>query len=117
MPDARGRACGVRALVATEEARLDPKLFGIVFATVFVAELGDVDPAERFFEAFAPDRGAALARARDAADASVVEALDSGLLYVFPDGSTHARFTSIAFPADRAVKVFGKAIKKPAPAI
>ncbi|MEL6905794.1 MAG: hypothetical protein AAFP22_10330, partial [Planctomycetota bacterium] len=67
-----------------------------------LAELGAEDPAERFFAAFAPDRDAALARARASADASVVEALDSGLVYVFPDGSSHSRNSSIAFATDRA---------------
>jgi len=67
-----------------------------------LVELGVEDPAERFFQEFAPDREAAMERARAAEQASVVEVLDSGLIFVFADGSTHSRNTSIGYATDRA---------------
>ena len=66
-----------------------------------VARLGKTDPAEAFFEEFAPDSSSALETAQDVTDASVVEALDSGLVYYFPDGSSHARFHTLTVPRDR----------------
>ncbi|MEZ6016751.1 MAG: hypothetical protein R3F49_16655 [Planctomycetota bacterium] len=63
--------------------------------------LGEVDPTERFFEAFAPNVEAALARAESVVDASVVDALDSGLVYFFPDGSAASRFHTLSVPRDR----------------
>ncbi|MEM9801733.1 MAG: tetratricopeptide repeat protein [Planctomycetota bacterium] len=67
-----------------------------------VERLGDPDPAEAFFARFAPDPEAAYARAEGAASASVVEVLDSGLVYFFPDGSLHARYHTLSRPTDRA---------------
>lgn len=66
-----------------------------------VARLGGQDPAESFFTAFAPDERAALEVAEGVLDASVVEALDSGLVYYFPDGSSHARYHTLTVPRDR----------------
>lgn len=66
-----------------------------------LSRLGKADPAEEFFAEFAPDREAALAAAASVEDASVIEALDSGLVYVFPDGSSHARNQTLTIPRDR----------------
>jgi tetratricopeptide (TPR) repeat protein len=63
--------------------------------------LGEEDLVERFFAEFAPDIDAALERAESVTDASVIEALDSGLVYLFPDGSSHARFHTLSVPRDR----------------
>ncbi|MEM8709364.1 MAG: hypothetical protein AAGG01_00315 [Planctomycetota bacterium] len=67
-----------------------------------LARLGQPDPAEAFFEAFAPDAGAALSAAKGTGEASVVEALDSGLVYFFPDGSMHSRYRTLTQPLDRS---------------
>ena len=67
-----------------------------------LARLGDPDPAEAFFAAFEADREAALEAAKGVTDASVVEALDSGLIYVYPDGSTHMRNQTLTIPLDRS---------------
>ncbi len=64
--------------------------------------LGDADSAERFFAAFGPDVPAALARAAEVQDTSVVEALDSGLVYFFPDGSSQSRMQTLSIPRDRS---------------
>ena len=63
--------------------------------------LGSDDAAERFFRAFAPDRDEALGAAAGARDASIAEALDSGMLYLFPDGASHQRFHTITLALDR----------------
>lgn len=63
--------------------------------------LGDPDPAEAFFAAFAPDLAAAAERAKGVTDASVVEVLDSGLVYFFPDGASHGRFHTVSLARDR----------------
>lgn len=58
--------------------------------------LGESDPAERFFAAFAPDVDAAVERARAFEDGtSLVEVLDDGMIHVFADGSTHMRSRSV----------------------
>jgi len=64
--------------------------------------LGEPDAAARFFAQFAPDVADALARAEEVRDTSVVEALDSGLVYYFPDGSSQARFQTLSIPRDRS---------------
>ncbi len=66
-----------------------------------LSRLGQPSPAERFFQAFAPDREEALAAATGASDASIAEALDSGLVYLYPDGSSHERYHTITLALDR----------------
>jgi len=63
--------------------------------------LGREDVAERFFRAFGPDRDEALAAARGVSGASISEALDSGMLYLFRDGASHQRFHTITVALDR----------------
>ena len=63
--------------------------------------LGVPDPAEEFFAAFAPDREEALAAAGSATDASTALVLDSGLVYVRPDGTAQHRTHSIRLALDR----------------
>ncbi|QDV09422.1 hypothetical protein Poly30_49800 [Planctomycetes bacterium Poly30] len=60
------------------------------------------DPAEAFFQEFSPDVAAATSFARERESASVVEALDSGLVYLFPDGTSHARYQTLTMPMDRS---------------
>ncbi len=67
-----------------------------------LTRLGGEDPAEAFFAEFSPDTGAALALAKEKETASVVEALDSGLVYMYPDGSVHARYQTLTVPMDRS---------------
>ena len=67
-----------------------------------LTQLGVEDPVEAFFEEFAPDSGAAMALAKEKESASVVDALDSGLVYLFPDGSAHARYQTLTLPMDRS---------------
>lgn len=67
-----------------------------------LAALGVPDPAEDFFQAFAADRDAALARARDeVTDASTSLALDGRMVFVRPDGSFHMRDHTITTAHDR----------------
>ena len=67
-----------------------------------LARLGVEDPAEAFFTEFSPDIGAALALAKEKETASVVEALDSGLVYFYANGSRHARYQTLTMPMDRS---------------
>lgn len=67
-----------------------------------LARLGETDAAEAFFAEFSPDAGAALASAKQKEAASVVEALDSGLVYIYPDGSIHGRYQTLTVPMDRS---------------
>jgi tetratricopeptide (TPR) repeat protein len=60
------------------------------------------DPAEAFFAEFSPDVGAATALAREKETASVVEALDSGLVYLYPDGTSRGRYQTLTMPMDRS---------------
>ncbi|QDU85070.1 hypothetical protein Pla163_21950 [Planctomycetes bacterium Pla163] len=67
-----------------------------------VGELGVPDPAEDFFRAFAVDREAVLAHARDeVTDASTSLALDGRMVFVRPDGSFHVRDHTITTAHDR----------------
>ena len=66
-----------------------------------IALYGLEDPAERFFAAFAPDREEALAAGTDVRDASTAELLDSGIVYLYRDGSSHHRFHTITVALDR----------------
>lgn len=70
-------------------------------ARATLSRLGDSHEAERFFRAFAPDREEALAAATGPHDASIAEALDSGLVYFYPDGSSHQRYHTITLALDR----------------
>lgn len=63
--------------------------------------LGQPDPAEAFFAAFAPDVNEAQAAAESFGDTSVIEALDLGLIYYFDDGSFHSRSHTLTIPTDR----------------
>ena len=63
--------------------------------------LGIRDPALAFFEDFAPDAREALADARAASDASTAEALDGGLIYLYPDGSRAERTHTLTVALDR----------------
>jgi len=83
----------------SQELALDP---GDATTRETMRLLGEEDPAERFFAEFEPELAEALARAEHVTDASVVEALDSGLVYFFPNGDSHARFQSISIPRDRS---------------
>lgn len=93
----RGRRGQARALLA-ELLDRDP---GFHVARATAAHLGGSDPVELFFRAFGPDREEALAAAVGVRDASTVEALDSGMVYVFPDGSSHQRYHTITLALDR----------------
>lgn len=62
---------------------------------------GVANPAERFFAEFGPDPVEARAAAIDAQDASIAEALDSGMVYLFPDGASHHRYHTITLALDR----------------
>jgi tetratricopeptide (TPR) repeat protein len=67
-----------------------------------LGELGVPDPAEDFFRAFAVDRDAVLAHARDeVTDASTSLALDGRMVFVRPDGSFHVRDHTITTAHDR----------------
>jgi hypothetical protein len=94
---ARGRRGEARELLA-EHLRREPGDHG---ARATLARLGGGHMAERFFAAFAPDRDEALAAAGSARDASIAEALDSGLVYLYPDGSSHERYHTITLALDR----------------
>ena len=91
------RAGAVAAL--EEELLLEP---GDPATTELLAHLGVEGPAARFFEAFAPDLDAALDRARAVTDASVVEALDDGLVYYYPSGASLTRSHTLSIARDRA---------------
>ena len=62
---------------------------------------GVADPAEGFFEMFGPDREDALAAGTGARDATVAELLDSGMVYLYPDGSSRHRMHTISLALDR----------------
>lgn len=94
---ARGRYDEARGLLR-EILELVP---GAHEARATLARLGEEHAAERFFEAFAPDREEALAAAEGPHDASIAEALDSGLVYLYPDGSSHERYHTITLALDR----------------
>lgn len=93
----RGREAEALELLDEQLAR-DP---GQHWARFAAAYLGRSDPAQRFFQELAPDREEALAAARGAGGASVVEALDSGMVYLFPDGSSRQRFHTLTVALDR----------------
>lgn len=82
-----------------KELELEP---GDPTSSELLAQLGEQSPAERFFEAFAPDIDAALERATDVMDASVVEALDDGLIYMYPNGSALTRSHTLSIARDRS---------------
>tara|TARA_R110002126_G_scaffold27665_14_gene92851 strand:- start:2339 stop:5974 length:3636 start_codon:yes stop_codon:yes gene_type:complete len=67
-----------------------------------LALTGSTDRAEDFFQRFAPDLDAALEAGRAAEGLSVIEALDSGMVFVLPDGSAVQRFHTISVVGDRA---------------
>lgn len=91
------RAGAVAAL--EEQLLLEP---GDPATTELLVHLGVEGPAARFFEAFAPDLDTALDRARAVTDASVVEALDDGLVYYFPSGASLTRSHTLSIARDRA---------------
>lgn len=62
---------------------------------------GAADPAEDFFSSFEPDRERALAAGSGALDATVAELLDSGMVYLYPDGSSRHRMHTISLALDR----------------
>ena len=64
-------------------------------------ELGIEDPAEAFFARTLPDVAEARALAVDVRDASVAEALDSGQIYVYADGSRVERTHTLSIALDR----------------
>jgi tetratricopeptide (TPR) repeat protein len=67
-----------------------------------LAALGVADPADAFFAAHAPDREAALARARAfEGEASVVLADDTRLTWYRSDGSSRSRVHQITLAVDR----------------
>lgn len=82
-----------------EELLLEP---GDPATTELLSHLGVEGPAQRFFEAFAPDLDTALDRARSVTDASVVEALDDGLVYYYPSGASLTRSHTLSIARDRA---------------
>lgn len=94
---ARGRAEEARELYGQIVARRP----GSHAARGAMALYGIEDPAERFFAEFAPDRDEALAATDAARDASVAEMLDSGLVYLYPDGSSRHRMHTISLALDR----------------
>ena len=82
-----------------EELLLEP---GDPVTTELLSHLGVQGPAQRFFEAFGPDLDTALDRARSVTDASVVEALDDGLVYYYPSGASLTRSHTLSIARDRA---------------
>ncbi|MEZ5978101.1 MAG: hypothetical protein R3F34_07790 [Planctomycetota bacterium] len=78
---------------------IDPSLAAVRRSAV---ALGAEDEAEAFFREFGPDRDAALARAGEATGASTALLLDSGLVYVRPDGSSIGRNHEITVALDRS---------------
>lgn len=63
--------------------------------------LGIEDPAQTFFEAMAADAQEALAAAAGVSDASTAEALDAGMIYLYPDGSGAERTHTLSVALDR----------------
>ncbi len=57
--------------------------------------------ADAFFTAFAPDEAAAWQAAEDLTNASTVEVLDSGMVYLSADGSALGRVHTITLALDR----------------
>ncbi|MDA1267084.1 MAG: hypothetical protein O2816_18540, partial [Planctomycetota bacterium] len=84
--------------VLRERVAADP---GAHSARATLSRLGEPHPAERFFHAFGPDRQEAIDAARGPQDSSIAEALDSGLVYLYPDGSSHERYHTISMALDR----------------
>lgn len=94
---ARGRS-GEAGALYREVLQRRPGAHG---ARAALALLGVEDPAERFFAAYAPDRDEAFAAREAARDASVAELLDSGMTYLYPDGSSRQRMHTISLALDR----------------
>jgi hypothetical protein len=63
--------------------------------------IGQSTQAEQFFSEFAPDRAAALVAGQNAHDASTALVLDSGMIFFYPDGSSHTRTHTITKALDR----------------
>jgi len=63
--------------------------------------LGEPDEAEAFFREFAPDVEAARAAEVSRTDASTALVLDSGMVYMYPDGASRYRTHSIQLALDR----------------
>ncbi len=58
--------------------------------------------ADAFFESFAPDQAYAWQISEDLEKASTVEVLDSGLVYLYPDGSRISRNHGVTKAVDRS---------------
>ncbi len=78
--------------------RLEPAQ-NLVLAERRVA--GQTVSADAFFAAFAPDEAAAWQAAEDLTNASTVEVLDSGMVYLSPDGTALGRVHTITLALDR----------------
>lgn len=78
--------------------RLEPAE-GMVLAERRVA--GQPVSADAFFAAFAPDEASAWQAAEDLTNASTVEVLDSGMVYLSADGSSLGRVHTITLALDR----------------
>ncbi|MFT5058808.1 MAG: hypothetical protein ACI89E_001587, partial [Planctomycetota bacterium] len=78
--------------------RMEPAQ-GLVLAERRVA--GQPVSADAFFAAFAPDEASAWQAAEDLTNASTVEVLDSGMVYLTPDGSALGRVHTVTLALDR----------------
>lgn len=72
-----------------------------LWARKALAQLGDAGEAEQFFREFGPDREEALTLRDQAAGASTALILDSRMIFVREDGSTHNRTHQITLAIDR----------------
>ncbi len=93
----RGQVDGARAALS----RMLELVPGDPWARVAAEDLGIEDPAKVFFQAFAPEAREALVQAREASDASTAEALDGGMVYLYPDGSRTQRTHTLTVALDR----------------
>lgn len=93
----RGQFDGARAALS----RMLELVPGDPWAREAAGNLGIEDPAKVFFQAFAPEAREALVEAREASDASTAEALDGGMIYLYPDGSRAQRTHTLTVALDR----------------
>lgn len=66
-----------------------------------LTDLGIEDEADEFFREFAPDRDEAIAASADIADTPTALVLDSRMVFVRPDSSSHTRTHQITRALDR----------------